>query len=114
MKHVEPPGEHTEGGARRENRCGHAGAIAARGGRFWQCGVFPMAPIDPSGCGDAFSAGVITGHVRRWDLPKILRYASALGASAIQAVGTTTSVFTAGEAEAFLANHRLPLTRGRL
>jgi sugar/nucleoside kinase (ribokinase family) len=93
---------------------GKAGAMAARGGTYWQCDVYPASVVDPSGSGDAFSAGIITGIRRGWDLPQILRYGSALGASATRAVGTTDGVFTASEAEAFVAAHPLPVVTGTL
>ena len=68
-----------------------------------ECGVYRLKTIDPSGSGDAFTAGVIMGGLRGWDVPRTLRYASALGASAVRAIGTTDGVFTAAEAEAFVA-----------
>jgi hypothetical protein len=40
----------------------------------------------------------------------MLRYASAIGASATRAAGTTDSVFSAADAEAFLAAHPLTVT----
>lgn len=87
--------------------CGARGAVAARGAQRWRCGVYSTPVVDPSGCGDAFAAGVITGIARGWSLPTLLRYASALGASAARAVGTTDGVFRAREAEAFVAEHPL-------
>ena len=93
---------------------GKLGAMATRGGTYWQCGVFPLTGIDPTGAGDAFSSGIITGHMRGWDMPQILRYASALGASATRAIGTTDGVFTAREAEAFVASNRLSVTCSEL
>jgi sugar/nucleoside kinase (ribokinase family) len=89
--------------------CGARGAVAARGRQRWRCGAYDMPIVDPSGCGDAFAAGVITGIVRGWDMARTLVYASALGASAVRAVGTTDGVFRAGEAEAFVAGRELPL-----
>ena len=82
-------------------RGGH-GAVAARRKQMWECGAYRMNTVDPSGSGDAFTAGVITGIAREWDFPRTLRYASALGTSATRAVGTTDGVFTAAEAEAFV------------
>ncbi len=46
-------------------------------------------------------------------LPQMLRYASAVGASATRAAGTTDSVFTAAEAEAFAIEHPLTVTEAR-
>ncbi len=89
--------------------CGANGAVAARGRQRWRCGAYAMPIVDPSGCGDAFAAGVITGIIRGWEMPKTLVYASALGASAVRTVGTTDGVFRAEEAEAFVAAHKLPM-----
>jgi len=93
--------------------CAGAGAIAARADECWRVGAYPMPVVDPSGAGDAFDAGVIAGLLRGWDLPATLRYAAALGASAVRAVGTTAGVFTAAEAESFVAEHDLALERVR-
>jgi sugar/nucleoside kinase (ribokinase family) len=87
---------------------GARGAVAARAGRTWCCGAFQMNVVDPSGSGDAFTAGVIRSLLFGWDLPYTLRYASAMGASATRAAGTTDAVFSAAEAEAFVSQH--PLT----
>jgi len=94
---------------------GQRGLIAGRGQVSWQAGVYDMEEgIDPSGCGDAFAAGVVTGILRDWDMPTIIRYGSALGASALRALGTTDGVFTAAEAEAFAAANHLSVQRGIL
>ena len=66
-----------------------------------------MADRRPSGCGDAFAAGVITGIVRGWDMPRTLSTPrrSALPRSARSA--TTDGVFDADEADAFIAERKL-------
>ncbi len=79
---------------------GNRGALAASAGRLWECGAYHWNAVDPSGAGDAFASGLITGLLHGWQLPHILRYASALGASATRAIGTTVSVFTFAEAQA--------------
>ncbi len=83
--------------------CGADGAYAGSGHRRWRSAVYRLETVDPSGSGDAFAAGVINGIVRGWDIPAMLTYGSALGASAARAVGTTTSVFRGDEAEALIA-----------
>ncbi len=95
--------------------CGRRGVVAGRGGEFWRAGAYDMGEaVDPSGCGDAFDAGLAVGIVRGWDLVTTLRYASALGASAIRALGTTDGVMGAAEAEAFVAARRLEVEQGKL
>jgi sugar/nucleoside kinase (ribokinase family) len=94
---------------------GKQGVMAARGQDCWQAGIYEMKNVvDPSGCGDAFAAGLVTGIAAGWDMPAMIRYASALGASAIRALGTTDGVFTAGQAENFIRANRLEVTCGPL
>jgi sugar/nucleoside kinase (ribokinase family) len=91
---------------------GARGLAALQRGNTYACGAYQMNVVDPSGSGDAFTAGVIRGVLRKEDLPTTLRYASAVGASATRAAGTTDSVFSAAEAEAFVAAHPLTVTEG--
>lgn len=93
---------------------GGDGLLAARRDEAWHAGIYPMPVVDPSGAGDAFDSGIITGILREWDLPATLRYASALGASAVRAVGTTQGVFTRAEVEAFVAANKLEVEKVRL
>lgn len=86
---------------------GGEGTVAVQNGRIWSSGTFQMDVVDPSGSGDAFTSGVIRSLLEGWPLPQMLRYASAVGASATRAAGTTDSVFSAAEAEAFLKDHPL-------
>jgi len=92
---------------------GKRGVLAGRGSSHWQAGVYPMEQLDPSGSGDAFDAGVVLGALNGWDIPHTIRYASALGASAIRALGTTDGVFSAAEAEEFIASHPLEIHQGQ-
>lgn len=93
--------------------CGKNGAVGGRNAQRWRVGGFGIEAVDPSGSGDAFSSGIVTGILRGWELPQTLVYASALGASAARAVGTTAGVFTAAAAEAFLATHTLQIDSAR-
>jgi sugar/nucleoside kinase (ribokinase family) len=91
--------------------CGKDGLVASRKEERWSAGAFREKVVDPSGSGDAFGSGIVTGILRGWDFPRMLAYASALGASAVRAVGTTPGVFTAAEAEAYVAANRLEMHR---
>lgn len=88
---------------------GEKGVFAFSQGHSWRASAFQVESIDMSGGGDAFSAGLITGILRGWDMPRSLHYASALGASATLAIGTTPGVFTAAQAESFLQSHHLEI-----
>lgn len=92
---------------------GVAGAFAARGGTSWRAGAHALKGIDPSGSGDAFCSGIIAGILNHWDMPRMLQYASALGASATRQVGTTAGVFSTAEAQDFIAGNPLPVVQER-
>ena len=92
---------------------GKRGVLAGRGKEYWQAGVYEINQLDPSGSGDAFDAGVVLGALRGWDMPKMIRYASALGASAIRALGTTDGVFISAEAEKFISTQPLEIRQGK-
>ena len=91
---------------------GEQGSVAARNGEVWKCGTYQMNVLDPSGSGDAFTSGVIKSLLLGWDLPQTLRYASAVGASATRAAGTTDSVFSASQADAFIRTNPIAVTHG--
>jgi sugar/nucleoside kinase (ribokinase family) len=63
--------------------------------------------VDGTGGGDAFAAGYIAGLLRGLDAAGCLQMASAVGASCVRAIGTTTGVFTKAELEAFLRENTL-------
>jgi sugar/nucleoside kinase (ribokinase family) len=72
-----------------------------------RCGAYTVPCVDGSGGGDAFDAGYICGLLRGLGPEDCLRIASALGASCVRAVGTTTGVFTRKECEEFILGHPL-------
>jgi sugar/nucleoside kinase (ribokinase family) len=74
-----------------------------------RAGVYPVDFVDGSGGGDAFDAGYIFGLLHGMGTEDCLRYASALGASCVRAVGTTPGVFTRPECEAFLKQQALKI-----
>ena len=86
---------------------GDEGAISISDQLRVRLGVFPIPFVDASGGGDAFDAGYIAGLLRGPDELGCLTLASAIGASCVRAVGTTTGVFTGAEADRFIAEHTL-------
>jgi adenosine kinase len=59
--------------------------------------------VDPTGCGDAYRAGLIHGLLRGLDWPRTGRIASLLGAIKIESRGTQNHRFTYAEFAARLA-----------
>ena len=89
--------------------CGGEGTVLAAQGLRLQAGVFPTQYVGGTGAGDAFDAGYITGLLAGSDPRGCLAWASALGASCVRSISATESVFSRAEAEAFLAQHALPI-----
>jgi sugar/nucleoside kinase (ribokinase family) len=93
---------------------GEKGAIAANEARCWQVSAYGVDSVDPSGAGDAFTSGIIAGILRGLEMPSMLRYASALGASVTTAVGTTSGLLPPAEIDAFVEEHPLTIDSGTL
>lgn len=90
---------------------GERGAVGAVGDECWRCDAYQWQTIDPSGAGDAFASGLTVGIVNGWDFLRSLVYASALGASATQAVGTTDGVLTSAQAQQLITEQPVKVTR---
>jgi sugar/nucleoside kinase (ribokinase family) len=88
---------------------GDRGAVLVSDQARLRSGTFAVDFIDGSGGGDAFAAGYIDGMLRGMDEAGCLRVASALGASCVRAIGTTTGVFTRAECDAFLQKNELKI-----
>jgi sugar/nucleoside kinase (ribokinase family) len=90
---------------------GGEGAVLVGEGERLRAGCFRVPFVDGSGGGDAFAAGYIDGLLRGLDAAGCLARASAVGASCVRAIGTTTGVFTRDECDAFLREHALSVER---
>jgi sugar/nucleoside kinase (ribokinase family) len=90
---------------------GDRGAVLVSERERLRAGAYPVNFVDGTGGGDAFAAGYIDGLLRGLDAEGCLRAASAVGASCVRAVGTTTGVFTRPELDAFLREHTLDVER---
>lgn len=90
---------------------GGAGSVLVRDGLRLRAGAYTVPFVDGSGGGDAFDAGYIYGLLRGLSPEDCLRYASALGASCVRAVGTTPGVFHRAECEDFLRAQTLRIDR---
>jgi sugar/nucleoside kinase (ribokinase family) len=86
---------------------GDQGSVLATEGKRLRAGAYSVPFVDGSGGGDAFCAGYIDGLLKGLNAEDCLRRASAVGASCVRAIGTTTSVFTRTELEAFLGKNTL-------
>jgi sugar/nucleoside kinase (ribokinase family) len=86
---------------------GPHGSLAIRGNRVINTPAFPIETVEESGAGDAFTAGLIKGILRNWELDDALSLASAVGASCTRSLGCFAGIFTFDEAVAFLHSQQI-------
>jgi adenosine kinase len=84
--------------------------IHTRAGEFAIPCAAPQAVVDPTGCGDAYRAGLIHGLMHGLDWESTGRIASLMGALKIEVRGTQNHRFAAQEfAERFRKSFSMPL-----
>ena len=86
---------------------GQRGLYADNGVQNVEMGVYRVSMIDPSGCGDCFTAGLVAAQTRDWDLVRILKFASAVGALGATALGCTNGVPSFAEVEKFVEENQI-------
>lgn len=64
---------------------------------------YDVDAVDACGAGDAFAAGFLTGVAKGWDLEKTGRFANAVGALCVTAIGATTGIRSLEDTLAFMA-----------
>lgn len=67
---------------------------------------YDVDAVDACGAGDAFAAGFLTGIVKGWDLEMTGRFANAVGACCVTAIGATTGIKSLEQTLAFMESHR--------
>ncbi len=76
--------------------------IRAQDGTAFTVPALPVQAIDALGAGDAYVAGFLAGVVQGWDLERSARFATAVGACCVTALGATTGIRSFAETAAFL------------
>lgn len=90
---------------------GDRGSVLVGEGVRLRAETYRVPFVDGTGGGDAFAAGYIDGLLRGMDEEGCLRIGSAVGASCVRAIGTTTGVFTRSELEVFLRDNPLRIDK---
>jgi sugar/nucleoside kinase (ribokinase family) len=90
---------------------GDQGSVLVGEGVRLRADTYRVPFVDGTGGGDAFAAGYIAGLLRGLDAEGCLRLGSAVGASCVRTIGTTTGVFTRPELETFLRENPLRIER---
>ncbi|MHC4143422.1 MAG: carbohydrate kinase family protein [Planctomycetota bacterium] len=93
---------------------GDQGLYADDGDCTVEMGIFPVPQVDPSGCGDCFTAGLLAALRRGWDIVRVLEFGSAIGALGATALGCTNGVPSFDEAERFLTDNQVKISVNKL
>ena len=81
----------TAAGRRLVVKLGERGALCADGPVWHRAELPPVTPVDATGAGDCFNAGLIGGQLRGLALPDAAALGCAVGALSTQAAGGTAS-----------------------
>lgn len=84
---------------------GSKGVFVSSDGREEIVPAFPVEAIDTTGAGDAFSGGLLAALAEGMDIWEAVRFSNALAAISVQRLGTTPSMPTRKEIDAFLKAH---------
>jgi sugar/nucleoside kinase (ribokinase family) len=83
-------------------KMGERGCYVRTAEREFAIAAFPVDAVDALGAGDAFTAGFLAGVARGWDLEETARFACAVGARCVTALGATTGVGSMEETLRFM------------
>lgn len=78
-------------GSRLVIKLGARGALCVDGGRQYRVRPPRLCPVDTTGAGDCFNAGLLAGLARGLPLPQAAALGCAVGAASTQAAGGTAS-----------------------
>lgn len=84
-------------------KCGSEGSITFAEGERFETPIFPVAARKPTGAGDGFMAGFLSGLVRRESMDQSVRRGAAMAAMVVSGIGCAPAMPTRDELDAFLA-----------
>ncbi len=77
---------------------GAAGSAVYCGDQEFAVSSFAVTEVDPTGAGDCYGAAFLVGLLRGWDLPRVARFANAVGALSVTRLGPMEGAPTFDEA----------------
>lgn len=81
---------------------GSEGCFVASAEENFQSPAFTITPVDGTGSGDAFHAGMLYGLIEQWPLRRTAQFANACGALNTIVLGARTGMTNASAVEAFI------------
>ena len=85
---------------------GGEGCLVATPDAMFRLPAFEIDVKDTTGCGDAFSAGLIAGLHHGWDIEKAARFASAAGALVATGLGSDAGIVSFADTERLMNTAR--------
>lgn len=85
---------------------GSKGVFASCDGKADIIPAFKVNAVDTTGAGDAFNGGLLAALAEGKDIWEAVRFSNALAAISVQRLGTTPSMPTREEVDAFLEAHK--------
>jgi 5-dehydro-2-deoxygluconokinase len=89
-------------------KMGENGSVSFAGGQSFETPVFAVTALKPTGAGDAFMAGVVTGLAEGLGLAAAVSRGAAAAAITVTRVGCAPASPTAAELAAFMLRHQPP------
>lgn len=83
---------------------GEKGAFVTDGKTEKMIPAYPVQALDTTGAGDAYNGGLVTALSEGKDIFEAARFASAVGALAVQKIGTAPAMPRRDEIDAFIAS----------
>ena len=87
-------------------KMGANGCYVADGEQSFHVPGYEVDVVDTTGAGDSFVAGFLVGWLQGWPLEEIARFANAVGALCVTAVGATAGVRSFDETLRFMREHQ--------
>jgi 5-dehydro-2-deoxygluconokinase len=87
---------------------GEKGAITFAGGQEIRTGIYPVTALKPTGAGDSFMAGLLSGLAIGQDLRDAVLRGSACAAIVVARPGCAPAMPNQAQLDAFLAGHPGP------
>lgn len=89
-------------------KMGEAGSITWQGARSFTTHIYPVTALKPTGAGDAFMAGFVTGLAQGLDAEASVQRGSAAAAIVVTRVGCAPAMPDAAELSSFISTHPGP------
>jgi 5-dehydro-2-deoxygluconokinase len=89
-------------------KMGERGSVTFEGGRHFETPIDRVEALKPTGAGDAFMAGLVTGLAAGLGLPSAVRRGTAAAAITVTRVGCAPASPTAQELDDFIRCHPRP------